>query len=416
MACGFPRPADVGDGAEPGITVHVSPTGDDANDGLTQAVKTLKHAIGIAAANNQVTNIVLANGRYASESGETFPYTVPANVTIVGPAGGGAILAGTKTEPGMMVDDGAIQDLEFEDFTVAIIATGLAHITNAHVRTSMVAVRGETTAKLTVDNLDITGTVAACSTGMVLNGAAELAATVLATRNLGATLDAKDQSTINIEKANITGDPGCAQAVMVVTTNKTFTLSDSLVDGGQDGISLLPAPSSQATITNTILRNLKIDALRGSAGVTFEMTGGELSSNGRGGAEIYGGAWTFANVAIKQNATFGIYLESATLVMRGCLITGNGNGIYLLTPASADLGTVASGGNNLLQNNSGEGLYYDSSSIQVEAVGNTWNPDVQGADSLGKYVTPAVLQGPISPVSYSNYSMSCDPGQCTLHR
>lgn len=420
-ACGFPRPLDVASDADapdqPGITVHVSSTGDDANDGMTKPVKTLKHAIGIAAANNQVTNIVLASGRYASANGETFPYTVPANVTIAGPAGGGAILAGTKTEPGMMVDTGKLQDLEFEDFTVAITATGMARVTNVHVRTSMIAVRGESTAKLTVDNLDITGTIAACETGIVLNGATDLAATTLATRNLGTTLEAKDQSTVNIAKASIMGDRSCTHAAMVVATNKTFTLRDSMVDGGKDGISFSTAPPSlQVIITNTFLRDFVDNAISGGVAATFEMIGGELSGNGRGGADIFHGTWIFTNVAIKQNPAFGLYVQDATLVMRGCMVTGNGYGVYLLTPGNVDLGTDANPGNNTFQNNSGSNIDEDTSAIQVEAVGNIWNPGVQGADNLGKYSTVAVIQAPVSYVSYNNYSLSCDPGQCTLHR
>ena len=139
-ACGFPRPPDVGgmpgepsDAAQgvadvigasdapdqPGTVVHVSNTGDDSNDGLTLPVKTLKHAIGIAAAKSQITKIVLASGHYATATGETFPYTVPANVAILGPAGGGAILTGSNTEPGIIADAGTLQDLELEDFPLS---------------------------------------------------------------------------------------------------------------------------------------------------------------------------------------------------------------------------------------------------------------------------------------------------------
>ncbi|HMG23919.1 MAG TPA: hypothetical protein VK607_21440, partial [Kofleriaceae bacterium] len=82
VACGFPRPSNVGgddgpvpgdaadpvpgDASEPGLVVHVSPAGDDANDGLVSPVKTVKHAIGIAAANTEITRIVLASGTYSA--------------------------------------------------------------------------------------------------------------------------------------------------------------------------------------------------------------------------------------------------------------------------------------------------------------------------------------------------------------
>src|SRR5262245_19970866 len=115
-------PVDAPD--PPRTVIHVSPSGDDANDGITKPVKTLKHAIGLAAANQEIRSIALENGRYSAATGETFPYTVPPNVTVVGPAGGGATLAGTRAEPGMSVNSSGLQDVDLADFTTAITATG----------------------------------------------------------------------------------------------------------------------------------------------------------------------------------------------------------------------------------------------------------------------------------------------------
>ena len=423
-ACGFPKPADVGDvpaDAEPGVALHVAPTGDDANDGLVLPVKTLKHAIGLAAANAKITSIVLASGRYATAGGETFPYSVPASLTIVGPAGGGAILAGSMTEQGMVVDGGALKDLELEDFTTAISAIGPATLTGLQVRTNMVALHAEATAPLNIDNLDISGSVATCATGIVLTGSTSLVAATLVTRNLGTTLDARDQSSIDVSKASIVGDRGCTQAVMPITSSGTFTISDSTLDGGHDGISLSPkAGALQATIRDSVLRNFKRDAVIGGSSngssVSLQMTGTGLLNNGQGGAELFAGTWSLTNVTAKQNAAFGIYLEDGDLVMRGCTVTENDNGVSLLFPSRVDLGTIDNLGNNILQNNTYVGLYYDSSRIQVDAIGNTWNPSVQGADIFGRYSTVAILQGPIPPALHNNYLMNCDPGQCTLRR
>jgi hypothetical protein len=440
-ACGFPRPASVPGGSDaasgdaapadaalsdvpdlPGVTLHVSPTGDDASDGFTQPLKTLKHAIGLAVANSAIQNIVLASGRYSTALGETFPYTVPANVTIIGPAGGGAILTGSTAEAGMVVDAGTLRDLELEEFTVAITATGMAHVINVHIRTSGFALRAETTAKVIVDNLDITGTAAACATGIELNGSAELVATTLSTRNLGTALDAKDQSAVNLSKVNITGDRGCSQTVMPVTTNKPFTLSDSILDGGTDGISFAPRSSTlQAMISNTIVRNVKNDALGGGTGlggtVVFQMFGGELSTNGRGGAEVIGGDWSFTNVTMNQNGAFGIYFQGDytpaidTLTMRGCTISGVPNGIYLFDDAFADLGTVASPGSNSFLSSGGVGLDIDGSSLtgsptSIDAVGNTWRANVQNADPNGRYPSMPTVTGPVGVVSGHNFAIS----------
>jgi hypothetical protein len=307
-ACEFPKPADVTDDAAgspsdaagadaaavadappdapdvPGTVLHVSTTGDDGNDGLSQPVKTLKHAIGLAAANPQLVKIIVATGRYSSASGETFPYTVPANLAIVGPAGGGAILTGTKNEPGLTVSTGTLQDVELEDFTVAITATGTARVANTRIRSSMVGIRGETTAKLTVDNVDITGAVGACASGIVLTGAAGLTTTMLATRGLAPAIDARDQSTVTIANANITGVLGCRdsvgnlQNVMTGNTTKPFVLTDSLLDGGDYGVGLAAAP---VVVSNTIIRNMRFTSIEGGSG-GLQMTGGELSGGSEG--------------------------------------------------------------------------------------------------------------------------------------
>src|ERR1051326_8266337 len=79
-----PPPVDARTGS---MIVQVAPTGNDANDGVTQPVKTLKRGIGIALANGEVGKIEIASGRYDSANGETFPYTVPGGITIEGPAG-----------------------------------------------------------------------------------------------------------------------------------------------------------------------------------------------------------------------------------------------------------------------------------------------------------------------------------------
>lgn len=420
-ACGFPRPADVGDDGGtgspgPGITIRASPSGDDANDGLTQPVKTLKHAIGLAAANTEITRIVLASGNYSMANGETFPYTVPPNVTIVGPAGGGAVLVGSGTGPGMTVDTGGLQDLDLEDFTTAIIATGTANLKNIRVLSSTLAVQAEATAKLTVNNLDITGAAGACASGIVLIGGAELTAVTLAARNLASVVDAKNQNNISVAKANITGDLNCARIgnLIQLTSVKTFNLSDGLLDGGNGIVIDSESASSQAMtimISNTIIRNMKDSALGGrlpaGGSATFHMVGGELSNTASSASQLLTGIWTFTNVAIHHNKDFAIYLQDGSLSMRGCTISDNGGGIDIFDNATADLGTVADPGNNVFLANTAVGLSVDGNfgATQVDAGGNTWRPNVQGTDAAGRYATPATVSGPIAVVSGNNFSI-----------
>jgi hypothetical protein len=411
-ACGFPRPADVPDDAV-GLTVQVSTSGDDASDGLANPVKTVKRAIGLAAANKEITMIAVAGGRYEAATGETFPYTVPPNVTVAGPAGGGAILAGNKAGPGLILGSGTLKDLEFEDFTVAVTSNGQGQLTNVRVRASDIAVRGEAAARLMVNNLDITGAAGNCATGLEINGSADLVAIDFSARALGTSLRMRDQSTARLVRADVTGDASCtASPVLLVSSSASFSLDESILDGGVVGIDFRDAAApTQVTLTNVTIRNAGAHALQGGT-ATVHMTGGVLSGNGNGGLSASGGAWTFADVEIKQNMAFGIYLQNAVLLMHGCSVIGNGTGIHVITSTSVNLGTSASVGNNVFQNRV-LGISIDGAA-RADAVGNTWNPHVQGADSVGRYGSPAVVQGPVPITLGNNFALGSD--QSTLQR
>jgi hypothetical protein len=418
-SCSFPRPPDlVGDppgGSDgptgPIVALHVSPSGDDAYDGLVLPVKTLRHAIQLAAANTQITQIALATGMYSASSGETFPYIIPANVTVVGPAGGGAIIAGDKTVPGLTVDVGGLQDLSLQDFATAVTVTGTANLKNVQIPTSMIAVQIEATGSLTVNNLDITGIVpdsgGQCSTGIILNGAAKLIATTLTARDVGRALDARDQSVVAIANATIASNSPCAGGLLVMST-ASFSLSDSAVDVGGVGI-YAQSTSFHATISNTRIRGGLggFPNLKGS----FQMIGGELTSPQGSGAQLGLGTWTFTNVLIHQNRDLAFYLQNADLIMRNCQMIDNGEGIDVFQNSTADLGTMASPGGNIFQRNKAVSVFAESPAL-VNAVGNTWNPGVQGANESGKYPTTATIPGPV--IAPDNGNFGIDAGSSIL--
>jgi hypothetical protein len=412
-SCGFPRPPDLtGDApggmdgpAGPIVAIHVSPSGDDSNDGLVQPVKTLKHAIQLAAAITQITQIVLAAGTYSASSGETFPYIIPANITVVGPASGGAIIAGDKTVPGVTVDAGGLQDLALQDFATAVTVTGTASLKNVRILTSMIAVRIEATGSLTVNNLDITGVAptgtVGCSTGIILNGAAKLVATTLIARGLAPPLDARDQSVVVVADAMIMGNATCSGFLSIMSA-ASFSMSDSLLDGSGIGV-YAQSTSFHATISNTIIRGGLggFPNLKGS----FQMIGGELASPQGSGAQLGLGTWSFTNVTIHQNEDLAFYLQGADLVMRNCQMTDNGEGIDVFQGSTADLGTVANPGGNVFQRNKGGSVFAESPAV-VNAVGNTWAPNVQGADGSGRYAATATISGPVTAPDNGNFGIA----------
>jgi hypothetical protein len=405
-SCGFPRPPDVvgdapgdtgGETAGPGSAIHVSPSGDDSNDGLMSPIKTLKHAIGLAAANTQVSQIVLVTGTYSMSSGETFPYTIPPNVTLVGPAGGGATLVGGKTGPGMTVGVGGLQDIDLQDFGTAITVIGVATFKNIRVLTSAIAVQAETTADLTVSNLDITGAASACATGIVLNGNATLTISTFSTRLLGTSFVANDHSMASLTNMNATGDPSCANNILRIPSDGKFMVSHVLIDGGGSGIRVnSPSGSAptQVVLENVTVRNVNSDALVvGNA--TVRMMGGELSHTSGTDFEVIGGNCTMTDVSI-LNSGMAFYTQNATLTMRGCMISNNTVGGDLSGGTVVDLGTTMNPGKNVI-NNVGLGLLVEggNGTQLVQLVGNTWKP-VQGADANGKYAQGTIVPGPIS--------------------
>jgi hypothetical protein len=184
-----------------------------------------------------------------------------------------------------------------------------------------------------------------------------------------------------------------------------------MIDGGPTGINFTGGATT-ATLTNTTIAGTSGDAMTGRV-ATLEMTGGELRDNARGGIEVVGGRWTFTNVGIKGNPVFGVDLRGGgattpgTLVMHGSTVTGNGTGVYLFDNAIANLGTAAIPGNNTTQGNAGVGLSIDgiSGPTNIDAAGNTWRPNVQGASAQGTYAA-VLLNGPVLVANANNFSIA----------
>ena len=81
------------------------------------------------------------------------------------------------------------------------------------------------------------------------------------------------------------------------------------------------------------------------------------------------------------------------------------------TPSSTyDFGTLASPGGNTIIGTSVNtiGLRVMMSAVTVQAVGNTWSPNIQGADAQGKYsATGAGMSlDVVSPVTGQNYRVA----------
>jgi hypothetical protein len=412
--------AGVGDAPDPGLTVLVSFEGNDADDGINRPVETIQRALAIAATNPRVTHIELAAGRYTMRGGEVFPYTVPPHIIgFSGPSGGVAVLEGTGAERGLIVSGGQLQNLAFENFATAIDATGTSRFKNLRIARSSVGIHASRGAGLRIDNLDIVGDTAGsrrCAKGIVLDGMVHLTITNWTTRDLGGAIQILNHAVfepgvVDIARANFTsaaGSMACPGSVVGVL-GADLTLSDSVIDGGFTGISPAgPAPFT-VTIANTTLQNLEY----GLFGNGIVRISDSSITDSKTGVVAGSSSWSLTNVTIARNA-LGITVNGdefngrATLTMRGCTVTDNrGSGIALGDHATGDLGTEADPGNNVITFNSlGLTLFGSMGQTQVEAVGNTWNPSVQGADADGRYLTVETIQGPFPATFRENFDVA----------
>ncbi len=412
---GAPPGTDGGtEAAGPATTIQVTPDGNDNADGYLKPVKTLKRALGIAKAGDTVK---LAAGRYDASSGETFPAKVPDGVTVIGLAGGGSILGGTRAEPAIVLGSGTVQDLEIDSFKVGIQVSGAATLKGLRIRKSVTAIAADGAAKITAQDIDVTGNLTSCDVGVTLSGDADFGAEGLATRSLGTTLSADGNATATVGKSRWEGDPGCSDPLLAFATKKRIALSETVLDGGRVGISFATPGTAPGTFDfskASAVRNMSGNAI-GGGNVTATLSDVELSGNGRMGIEASSGAWDLKGVSIKQNAVSGIYLQGASAIAKGKLtlrsstITQSGSdGVYLFDNVIGDLGTGASPGGNTIAGNTGVGINVAgfTGATTISAVGNTWRPSVQSANALGRYVGGVSANGPVPRVSGNNYAIS----------
>lgn len=391
-----------------GVAIHVSNAGDDANDGITHPVKTLKHAVGLAATDARITSIVLATGRYSSDGGETFPYTLPSHVLLVGPAGGGAILAGSNRELGILVDDGVMRDLELEDFTVAVTARGTVQLDRVHLRTSSTALRAEQSSKVTVSSLDIVGATGSCATGIELGGASQLSASTLTTRGLQTAIVARDHSAFTLDHGTLVADGSCADtstATLFVSSPTRTTVTETTIDGGLQGVILLGTQADHVKVTANALavRNTKRLAVSAEQ-AELAVSGGSFTGN-LIGIEVYtGGNVKLANTVFSDNRASACEVGDGSLTLRGCTLRDRG-GVYVYGAAQIDFGTAASPGNNVFQSGAGLDIDGGRTGLHPTAVGNTWRPNLQGADAAGHYAS-SLITGPVGYNGPVNFNIS----------
>ena len=174
---------------------------------------------------------------------------------------------------------------------------------------------------------------------------------------------------------------------------------------------------TQSTITRSGGAAIQSDTTQG-IGTTLIADGLSLTNNGYG---IYwtgrsGSSFDLRNSTISGSTLtggvggIGIYLyfaESSSLKLRDSSVTGNVQyGVEIDGNLSADLGTAAAPGANTFTGNGLAGVRSAAATGQfIDAVGNTWIANQQGADANGRYSTPPLYTpvpkaGPASGINF----------------
>jgi Protein of unknown function (DUF1565) len=281
------------------------PAGADSNLGTVDApFRTVKRAVEAAGSGD---TIALSDGVYDATAGETWSYTLPATLTIVGQSMTGTKLSGPlldgATAPGtigFLAPAGVtMKSLTLSAFDTAIGATGPG--------------------VLTLDDL----TVSDALTAAVRADAAGVTITI----NGGALGAAQD--------VLLLGDH-CTSCALDVTGT---SLDGALMGGHTVEISAM-ATGSQAVLQQVDVQG---DISVSADDATLSVSGSSIKENAsdaRGTIDFGGGALDVTNSTITLNAdNFGINFAGQTLTLAGVTIEGGHYGIYQLSGRAKVRGT-----------------------------------------------------------------------------
>jgi hypothetical protein len=422
--------------------------GKDSNDGTqTKPFKTLGKALTVALAGDMVKLLPGVYGALSFGSGDAFPVLVPNGVTIAGTrAANGAQQSFLSTSGGTTDDlalsfagDATIKDLELDVFDTAISANkGKLTLSNLNFI-------------LNRTNVALTGTAQATLNSVFMFVGSERRA-----------LSLIQQAQIKLSETTITSEPGCGTSTPALELYDAgqVTFVNNVVIEDYPGTALFLHGTSKASglvrMTRTIPASCtfsQFPLVRGVESASLNLNGGELGA--QGGAETDGIQWqstgpltlrtsvhgftrfgvdlladatltvndsdfhSIKNVAINvfehPRATLTINntsfvanrtgIQAANFKLRNSRFQVNQFGLFL-RGNGADIGTASSPGNNDFRDN-GTGFVFNNQVLGavVNASGNTWNPNVQGADSQGHYISGLEIGGTNPNAQGTNFKL-----------
>ena len=196
-------------------------------------------------------------------------------------------------------------------------------------------------------------------------------------------------------------------------------VQNNLIGGVFDQLTL-----TQSTITASGGAAIASEFAQGF-GAVVALDGMTLANNGYGifWAGRTSGSFDVRNTTVTGSSAAGgigagIYVyatPSASFKLRASTVSGGAqDGVTFggFVTMAVDLGTAADPGGNTFTGNAASGLFNGMAPGQtLNAVGNTWTPNVQGADANGRYSTPPAFApvpkaGPANGVNYHTENAS----------
>jgi hypothetical protein len=338
-----------------------APAGADTNLGTSAApFRTVARAVAAAGPGD---TIQLSDGVYDATAGETWSYTLPARLTIVGqsmtgttlsgPLLGGAITPGTL---GFLAPAGlTMKTLTLGALDTAISATGPGALTLDDV-----VVSDALTAAVRAAAADVTVTV----TGGALN--AQQDAILLG-----------DSCALDVTNASLSGGlmAGHAIEISAMATGSRAVLQQVDVSGDT---SVLAATATLSVSASVFKENgSNAESMINFAGQAIDVTDSSLTlSTDNFGINLGSGTLTLSGVTI-QGGNYGVYQLSGGTKARGTQIRDYVFMGFYLAQGTLDLGTATEPGNDAFSTSTTGalvfGLYVDGVTQPVTSSNTTFN-------------------------------------------
>jgi hypothetical protein len=347
--------------------ISSDPAGADTNLGTSASpYRTLQRAIAAAGVGAGDT-IQLGDGQYDWSAGETWSYTVPAALTILGTSTAGTNLVGpsppaasTPGTVGLRAPAGlTIKDVTLRGFDtpIDVVGPGTLALENVTVPDALTAAVRADAAGVSVtvkggalgaqqDAILLGDSCTSCAlhvTGTSLSGALTMEGHTVEISGMAA------GSRAVLEQVDVRGD------ISVSAATATLSVSGStLKENGSDSRSTIDFEGQALDVTDS----------------TFTLNGDNFGIN-------FGGGTLTVSGATISGGRYGIYQLSGTAKVRGTKILDYGYMGYYLAQGDLDLGTATEPGDNALASGAAGdlvfGLYVDGVTRPVTSSNTTFN-------------------------------------------